>query len=383
MYYFDHTATKLINQDILDFYKKQLKENNYNPAAIYTAGIKASESIQAASKKIAEDLNCSIDEIIYTSGATESINTAIKGIAFSPNPKHKRILTSAGEHAATLETLKFLEQKCDYIIDICDLNENGQVDIEQFENYLQKNKYDLITLIHVNNVLGTINPIKEIVKLRDQYQGDLPIHLDSVQALGKILLDLHALKVELISFSLHKIGVPKGIGLLYKAKNTRIEPLIHGGGQQNNLRSGTENPALAVTAAYAINQVTINLPADLDKVRKLKEYLQQSLSKANFNYHFIIDSKQAEVVPHINAILFPDLRAETLLNVLNAENIAVSIGSACSNKKSEQNLVLRNLQLAAKMDKHILRISLSSSNSEQEIDVLVTKIAKALAKYAI
>ena len=171
--------------------------------------------------------------------------------------------------------------------------------------------------------------------------------------------------------------------LFRSAKNTRIEPLIHGGGQQNNLRSGTENPALAVTAAYAINQVTINLPADLDKVRKLKEYLQQSLSKANFNYHFIIDSKQAEVVPHINAILFPDLRAETLLNVLNAENIAVSIGSACSNKKSEQNLVLRNLQLAAKMDKHILRISLSSSNSEQEIDVLVTKIAKALAKYAI
>jgi len=380
--YFDHTATKLIEKDVIEFYLKQLKANNYNPAAIYASGLEAAESISNSAKSIAKNLECEPDEIIFTSGATESINTAIKGIVLSPNPKTKRILTSAGEHSATTETLKFLEQKMDYQIDVCDLDANGQINLDQLERYLKNEKYDLLTIIHVNNVLGTINPIEKIVALRNQYQKELPIHLDSVQTLGKLELNLSKLGIELASFSLHKIGTPKGIGLLYKSRNTRIEPLIHGGGQQNSLRSGTENPALVATAAYVIEKTTKFLTEDLAKINKLSNYLTSQLDQAKINYQYI-PSNDAEVVPHINAILFPNLRAETLLNVLNIKDIAVSIGSACSNKKSKQNEILKKLQLPGQMDKHILRISLASNNTKEEINDLVTKISEALAKYAV
>lgn len=380
MKYFDYTATKLIKSEILDFYQKQLEENNYNPAARYSSGIEAAASIKRSLSDIAEILGCQPDELIVTSSATESINTAIKGILFAPNPKHKRILTTLGEHPATIETFKFMQRVFDYQIDYCSLDKNGEVDLEQLAELLQKNQYDLLSIIHVNNVLGSTNPIEEIVRLRNQYQSKMPIHVDAVQSLGKVEVQLQKWNVELASFSLHKIGVPKGIGLLYKAKRTRIEPLMHGGGQQNGLRSGTENPALVATAAFAIRKMEENLVHSSQKISSLKAYLLGQL-EAHEVKHQVLDFDHS--VPHIVPICFPTLRAETLLNILSYEGIAVSIGSACSSKKSEQNPVLKSLKLPNHMDQYILRISLDEELTNADIDFFVEKVKFALDKYAI
>ncbi len=379
MNYFDHTATKLIKPEVLDFYIEQLKHNNYNPAARYSSGIAAAASIRESLRKIAEVLGCREDEIIVTSGATESINTAIKGTLFAPNPKHKRILITAGEHAATVETCKFMQHVLDYQVDLCPLNEQGEVDLNSLADLLEKNSYDLFSVIHVNNVLGTVNPIEKIVTLKNQLQPKMPIHVDAVQSLGKLPINLKQWGIQLASFSLHKIGVPKGIGLLYKAKDMRIEPLVHGGGQQNALRSGTENPALVATAAFAIEKVNQALKENNAKVAVLKSYLLNGLKEQNI-VHQVLGFEHS--VPHIVPICFPTLRAETLLNILDYEQISVSIGSACSSKKSEQNPVLKSLKLPNHMDQHILRISLDETVSKAEIDYFVQKVKQALAKYA-
>ena len=205
-YYFDHTATSFIEQDVIEILTEQLINNNYNPAALYTSGIEAAASIAESARTIAEILGAEPQEVIITSGATESINTALKGIVFSPNPKYKRIITSAGEHPATNETLKFISRQLNYTIDYCPLNAKGEVNLTELESLLATNQYDLLTLIHVNNVLGSVNPLAQIVKLRNQYQPDLPIHLDAVQTLGKIPFNFNKMSIELASFSLHKLG---------------------------------------------------------------------------------------------------------------------------------------------------------------------------------
>lgn len=373
----------MIDPEVLEYYLDQLQNNNYNPAARYLEGIKAASSIQNALEQMAEILHCDPDELIVTSGATESINTALKGIAFSPNPKHQRILTTAAEHAATSEVLKYLKESDDFQIDQMDLDAKGLVKVEQFAHHLKQHSYDLITAIYVNNVTGAILPVKELTDSRNRLQPSVPIHLDAVQALGKIPLNLTKLGIELASFSLHKIGAPKGIGLLYKAKNTRILPLLHGGGQQHQLRSGTENPALVNTAAFAMARAYHNLEKTNRHLRSLKNYFYEKLDAAGVNYQKISADLESEAVPEIIAIAFPELRAEPLLNILARQGIGVSIGSACSSRKSEQSNVLKSLHLANQLERHVLRISLASSNTEEEISRLVENLANALAKYAI
>ncbi|HHU53551.1 MAG TPA: cysteine desulfurase [Clostridiaceae bacterium] len=379
-YYFDHTATSFIEQDVIEFLAEQLINNNYNPAALYTSGIEAAASIAESARTIAEILGAEPQEVIITSGATESINTALKGIVFSPNPKYKRIITSAGEHPATNETLKFISRQLNYTIDYCPLNAKGEVNLTELESLLATNQYDLLTLIHVNNVLGSVNPLAQIVKLRNQYQPDLPIHLDAVQTLGKIPFNFNKMSIELASFSLHKLGGPKGIGILLKDKATRLEPLIHGGGQQNNLRSGTENPALVATVAYILERMHKKIEQNNQVITELKGFLLEQLKKESIK-HQVISPEDA--VPHIISIAFPELRAETLLNILAREGIEVSIGSACSSKKSERNQVLQELNLPHGLDQYVLRISLDKSNSQTEISDLVRIIKTALDKYAV
>lgn len=378
--YFDHAATNFIDQDVIDFLAKELVNNNYNPAARYTSGIEAAFSIERSVSKIASTLGAKAEEVIITSGATESINTALKGIVFAPNPKHKRILSSSGEHPATTETLKFIEKQLGYTIDYCPLNNQGVVELNQLEEFLIAHDYDLLTLIQVNNVLGSVNPVEKIVKLRNQLRPNLPIHLDAVQSLAKIPFDFENLGIQLASFSLHKIGGPKGSGILLKSEDTRIEPLIHGGGQQNNLRSGTENPAFVATMAYVLEKMQRDFSRNNSHVVELKQHLISQLEQARINYQII---SPQDAVPQIVSICFPELRAETLLNILNKEQIEVSIGSACSSKKSERNQVLKQLNLLNNLDQYVIRISLDKNNTKTEINNLVKNVKIALDKYAV
>lgn len=365
---------------MVDFYAEQLIKNNYNPAARYTAGLEAAESIRRAKGQMAEVLACQPEELLITSGATESINTALKGIAYAPNPKNRRILTSPLEHPATNASLRFLVDQLGYQVDYLNVDSQGKVDLEHLASCLRQHSYDLLTIIQVNNVLGSINPVEDIVRLKNQIQPGLPIHIDAVQSLGKIPLELNRLGPNLASFSLHKIGAPKGIGLLYLAQGTRIESLIHGGGQQSGLRSGTENPALVATGAFCLQRLAQNFNRDLARVAGLKDHLLSRLKAENVDYTLLSPD---DGVPQILSICFPGLRAESLLNILASWGIALSIGSACSSKKSEQNPVLKALKLPAQMDRHILRISLDAANTKEEIDELVQKIGQALAKYSL
>ncbi len=312
-----------------------------------------------------------------TSGGTESINLAIKGFV-SANPRlGKRIITSCGEHAATLETTRYLSQN-GFQVDEIPLKSDGKIDLDALSNAL-KDPAALISLIHVSNESGAVNPISEIVRLRNQLQPTAAVHLDAVQSLGRQRVDFHQMGVDLLSGSGHKVGAPKGIGWLIVRRGIRLTPQIHGGGQQQGLRSGTENPPLAAALALAVELTSREFPLKTAKVESLNQLFIRKLDDAKINYRLISPS---DAVPQILTIAFPGLRGETLLHALEDQSIYVSTGSACSSKKVKANLVLKAMGIADKIASCSIRISLAATNTEDEIRTTVQVITESCRRLA-
>jgi cysteine desulfurase len=360
--YLDHTASARPTPAVLATYGRQLAEVYANPSSPHQAGRAAEKALLDARGRIAKSLGCVPAALILTSGGSESINMALKGCLLRPARLPRRLLISQGEHAAAWETAAWLEtQGC--AVERLPLTRSGVVDPDAFAAALSE-PAGLISLILVNNETGAINDVAGMVALRDKLSPRTPIHLDAVQAWGKIPLGFDASGVDLMSGSGHKLGAPKGIGWLLRQPRCRLDPLVHGGGQQNGWRAGTENPPLAAALALALEEACVGLEPLARTARELSERLLAELDAAGTRYTIL--SPPVRAWP-ILAIAFAGLRGETLVNALSAESIYIASGSACSSRRSKGNRVLAAMGYDAETVLGAVRISFALSNTTDEI----------------
>lgn len=359
--YLDHTATTPPLEEVVAFYADRLRTDFANPSSAHRLGQASLKSLNSARERLARILDCRSDEIITTSGGSESINTALKGLFPAGGRIHGGIATCPGEHAATRNTCAALSRQ-GVPINPFHLLPDGSMDLVSVEKALNE-KPIVLTAMLVNNETGALAPVDQIVKLRDRISPRTRIHIDAVQAMGKIPLSFRRLKVDLLSLSGHKFGAPRGIGLLIVRHGLVLSPLIDGGGQQGNRRSGTENPPLVEALALAAEMAAAVTLQENRRMDGIKTQMQQLLAESGLPIGPVC---AAPAVPHILSIRTAGLRGETLVNALSAENIMVSAGSACSSHKATPSPVLKEMGLSDEEARSVVRISFGRTTTEDD-----------------
>ncbi|MDN6194933.1 MAG: cysteine desulfurase [Atopostipes suicloacalis] len=373
--YLDHAATTPVNEEVVETMTKALKENYENPSSIHQLGKKNRVLIEQARAKMGRSIGADAEEIVVTSGGTESDNMAIIKTAEKYQDRGKHIISTTIEHPAVLNPLKYLAEK-GFEITYLSPDRNGEIKIEQVKEAIRPDTI-LLSIMYVNNEIGSIQPIKEIGELVQKVNPQIIFHTDAVQAYGVLTFDVNDLHVDLLSVSAHKMNGPKGIGFLYIREGLKIPSLLLGGAQENERRAGTENlPAiLAFEKAIEINQE--NKEKNFEHLEALKSYFIKSLKNTKLNYS--INGLIKKTTPHILSISFNDIPSELLLIQLDLNGLAVSAGSACSAGSLEDSHVLQSIYgETAEEIKHTIRCSFGSSNSFEEID----QVMKLLKKYA-
>ncbi len=374
--YLDHSATTWPSDQTIAEYARDLSLFSANPASLHRPGQKAARLVRDAKISLARSMGCRPDEVILTSGGSESINMALKGYV-AANPRRGRtIISLAGEHAATREALAFLEKQ-GYTVRTVGLQADGQADWEQLAAAIDADTV-LITVLLVNNETGVIQSLDRIVEIRNRLRPLAAIHVDGVQACGKHEVQFSQLGIELLSGSGHKFGTPKGIGFLVVKRGLPIQPLIHGGGQQQGLRGGTENAPLAAAMARCLERSVSQLSATKNHCQDLQSILLSELQRLGVAFSRI---SPPEAIPQILSLAFPGLRGETLQHALEEDEIYVSTGSACSSHKKGPSEVLLAMGIPRKTAECTIRISLSDSNTREEMTLTAQSIARACQKY--
>ena len=379
--YLDNSATTR-QYDQVTAEMVRVMENDYgNPSSLHRLGLSAEKLIRKARKEIARSIGVNEDEIFITSGGTEADNAAILGTAYSRRRSGNKIITSKIEHPAVLESCKRLERD-GYKVVYLDVDKDGVVLLNQLKEEIDHETI-LISIMHVNNEIGSIQPIEEIYKIKEEWNksnnSDILLHVDAVQSYGK--LNLSGLHAELISLSAHKVHGPKGIGALYIKKGVRLDPIILGGGQEKGQRSGTENVPAIVGFGIAASKINTDQGKAARKIKSMKENLIYRISneinniKINGNY---IDMGMTS--PSIINISFLGVRGEVLLHSLEQEGIYVSTGSACSSNKKGQSHVLLEIGLNNIEIEGAIRFSISEFNTQDEIDYTVDKLVTIISK---
>ena len=373
--YLDHASTTHLDHRVNEYVKDYLDKHYGNPGSLHDLGIKAKSAISEAREKIAKILHCKTDEIVFTSGGTESINLAIKGIAFSKSKGH--IITSKIEHPAVLETCRYLERK-GFSVTYLDVDKYGLIKLSDLKKAIRKNTI-LITIMYANNEVGTIQPITEIGKIAKK--NKIIFHTDACQAAGVLTVNVNKLHVDLMTINGSKIYGPKGSGMLYIKKGTKIEPLIHGGGQELGLRSGTENVPAIVGLAEALRLANKEKNKEKTRLTKLRNYfirnVKKKITKTRLNGH------PTKRLPNNANISFLDVEGESLLLYLDNENIYVSTGSACSSNKLEVSHVLDAIGLKHEIAHGSIRFTLGRNTTKKDIDevmMVLPRIVKSLRK---
>ncbi len=372
--YLDHAASTAPARSVLEKIQAELARDFANPASVHSAGLAAAARIKEQIRLMAGLLGCQEKELILTSGGSESINTVLKGVMLGQSQGQRRLIISQGEHSAVRESALWLEKQ-GVTVEYLPLAQDGNVDLAALALALEK-PAALVSLIHVNNETGAVNPLAEIKSLRDRLQPRTLLHFDTVQTYGKIPFDFAASGVDFVSGSGHKLGAPKGVGWLIKSARAGLEPLIHGGGQQNGLRSGTQSQLLARMLALALGEGLGDLAGKSQKVKALSERLLAGL--AGLAYKVL---SPAGSVPHILNIAFAGLRGETLVNALAAEGVYISAGSACSARRPQSRILPAMGHDAATVSQAV-RISFSAHNTAAEIDLAAAAIRRALQQYS-
>ncbi|NLZ70550.1 MAG: cysteine desulfurase [Clostridiaceae bacterium] len=366
--YFDQAATVPVRPEVLAEFVRISCECAGNPSSLHALGLTAAKTIAVAKESLARTLGCRAEELIFTSGATESINTALRGYHNSRYRESNEIIYSGGDHAATLQTVKYLENAGRIGIDI-GLTATGHPDLARLEAALSPQTF-IITLLAVNNETGAITDLSAVARLRNLRAPQAAIHIDYTQAPGKKEIDLRDGHCDLASFSGHKVGALKGSGLLYCRDSINLQPLIFGGGQQGNMRSGTESPAMAAQLALAMNLAIEEREETYERVTALRALLLEELSGTEF----ILNSYQP-AVPHIVNIAFPGILGQTLASALSGEGFMVATTSACG-ARSPVSHVLSAMGRDKTEAQSAIRISLAANHTEAEVRTLAAAIRK-------
>ncbi len=363
--YLDNNATTKTDEEVVKAMLPYLVENYGNPSSIYKIGRKNRKAIEDARESIAKILNCEPNEIYFTSGGSESDNTAIRGIAYSYKNKGNHIITSTIEHPAVLETCKQLEKE-GFEISYVKVNENGIIDVEELKKII-KPTTTLITIMFANNEIGTIQPIEEIGKIAKEH--DIIFHTDSVQAVGNILIDVKKLNIDSLSLSAHKFYGPKGIGVLYVKRGIKFNKFINGGHQERNKRAGTENVAGIIGLAKAMEIAYRDLEEHNKKIKELRDYYVNQV-KEKIPY-IKINGDMEKRLPGNSNISFRFIEGEGLLLNLDLKGICASSGSACTSGSLNPSHVLLAIGLSHEIAHGSLRVSIGKYNTKEEIDYVV------------
>ena len=374
--YFDYASTTPVDQRVIDKMKDCLSlDGNFgNPGSrSHAFGWQAEELVEEARINVSTLVNCDPREIIWTSGATESDNLAIKGAANFYKEKGNHIITSKIEHKAVLDTCRQLESE-GFEVTYLDPNENGEISIESIEENI-KEETTLVSLMHINNEIGVVNDIEKIGELC-RNKGII-FHVDAAQSAGKIEIDLSQLKVDLMSFSAHKIYGPKGIGALFVRRRPRIrlQPLFHGGGQERGIRAGTLPTHQIVGMGEAFKLSQTEMQSDLPKISSYRDILWNGLSEMEEIY---VNGSIDNGYPGIFNLSFNYVEGESLIMAL--KNIAVSSGSACTSASLEPSYVLRALGRPDELAHSSIRFSFGRFTKEEEVKSTVKLVQESVAQ---
>ncbi|MRG87714.1 cysteine desulfurase family protein [Salinibacillus xinjiangensis] len=360
MIYLDNSATTSPYPEVLESFRKVSESYYGNPSSIHQFGGEAEKLLHKATKQAANLLKVDSSELIFTSGGTESNNLAIKGIALQHQNRGRHIITTQIEHPSVLEACQALESH-GFDVTYLSVDAEGKIDMEQLKNEIRDDTI-LISVMHVNNELGTIQPIKQIADIVIKHPK-LFFHVDHVQGLGKISLDFTHPGIHLCSMSSHKIHGLKGTGLLYIQSGTTLSPLLHGGGQQSSTRPGTENLAGIVAMVKAMRLTFEKQKHGYGHLIKLSDIIRNLLQKDDR----IMINTPRDGAPHILNISVPKFKPEVVIHALGKKNIFISTKSACSSKHSDESAVLAACGLGMERTHYGLRISLSYQNTEEEV----------------
>lgn len=367
--YVDNAATTKVSKACLDAMLPFFEDNYGNPSSIYKIAHTAKFALEKAREKAAKALGAEKEEIFFTSCGTESNNWAIKSCAFLGKEKGKtHLITSNIEHHSVLNSFKSLEKQ-GFNVTYLPVNSDGLIDKNQVEKAITE-KTSLVSIMYANNEIGTIQPIEEIAKICKE--KNITFHTDAVQAVGHIDISLNKSNINLLSISGHKIHAPKGVGILYIKKGTKIKSFLDGGGQEKMLRAGTENVAFANAIATALEIATKNIEEKEKKVKILRDMLLQKI-EGKIEKFRVNGTLKERLSSNLN-LSFEGIEGESLLLLLDSKNICASSGSACTSNSLDPSHVLLAIGLKPELAHGSLRISLSEENTKEEID----KIAEVL-----
>ncbi len=383
MIYLDNAATTKLDPEVGSLVKKVSLKNYANPGSSHSPGLEARTALENARESIAGFFNCRPEELIFTSGGSESNNLALRGLIKSlleKNGEEIQILTTEIEHKSILQTAADLEKFYPVVLDHLRVDENGQILPEDLREKIS-DKTRLVSIIYVNNETGVVQPVGKIVRIIEAINKNrsedskIYLHLDAVQAVEYQNIDLGKVDLDLLSLSAHKFHGPKGVGLLYSRKNTPLLPIINGGGQEDGMRSGTENLPAITGMAKAIELINRE---DREKVSNLRDYFEEKV-ESTIN-EIKINGKKADRSPHISSICFKQAEGESIMLALDLEGTAVSTGSACNAKDLKASHVLTAMGLKPEEAQSTVRFSFSRLNSREEIDQVVRQLEKIIPK---
>ena len=384
--YLDNSATTKVYPEVVELMNKIMLEDYGNPSSVHTKGVEAEKYVTEATKRIAKALKVSEKEIIFTSGGTESDNLALIGAAMAYKRAGNHIITSKIEHPAILNTVKFLESE-GFIVDYLDVDEKGVVKLDDLKAKLSKETI-LVSVMHTNNEVGSLQPVDEIAKIVKDYNKDIIFHVDAVQGFTKSIIYPKRSNIDLLSVSGHKIHGPKGIGVLYTNEKIRLKPITFGGGQQKGLRNGTLNTPGIAGIGLACEMGTKDIPGESERLYELKGFFLQEVSKIdkvvvngcekdeNGNY------KVRETAPHIMNISVLGLRSEVMLHALEEKGIYVSAGSACASHSKKESSTLKAMGADAETMDGALRISMSEFTSKEELEYVLSTLKEIIPFYS-
>jgi cysteine desulfurase len=371
--YFDNAATTPLDPEVFKEMLPYFTEKFGNPSSIYSYGRETRMAIENARKTVAKILNAHPAEIFFTSGGTESTNTAINAAVHDLGCK--RIISSPIEHHATLHCVEHLSKDCGIKLSYVKILSNGQIDYDDLENLLKESKEKcLVSLMHANNEVGNITDIERVANLCEKY--DAIFNADTVQTIGHFPIDVKKIHVHFINAAGHKFHGPKGVGMLYINENIKIHPFVNGGSQERGMRAGTENIYGIVGFAKALEMAVENMEEESSHIKEVRNYMKESLQKNFPDVHFNGDP-EGEVLYTVLSVAFPKTeKTDMLLLNLDINNICASGGSACTSGVEKGSHVIDAIY--PNSNQATVRFSFSKYNTKEEVDMVIEKLKEIL-----
>lgn len=372
--YFDNSATTIVTDDVKDIVVKVMTEDYGNPSSMHMVGVNAEKYLKEAKETISKILKVEPNEIYFTSGGTESNNWAIMGAVEANKRSGKKIITTKVEHASVKSPMKHLEQ-LGYEVTYLPVDQDGVVQLDALKEAMTEDTI-LVSIMYVNNEVGAIQPIEEIGKYIKTINKNVIYHVDAIQAFGKMEIKPKKSNIDVLTVSGHKIHGPKGTGFMYLKKNVKVNPFILGGGQQNAMRSGTENVPGIAGLAKASDDCYKHLKENVSTMIALKDYLIDGL--LNIDGVTVNSKKGNEGAPHIVSASFSGVRSEVLLHALEDKGVYISAGSACSSNKPAISETLKAMNIDKDLLGSTVRFSFSRFNTKEEIDYTLEQLKAML-----